>query len=767
MTVSPEKLNACYKTCAPPGGRDQRLAKGVTHMDSFDKGTVALAEAFGIEPEYTDAWGKVHPTDPRTARKILQAKGVRIDDESIPSATSGLIVSKGELPDTLPLSVDAPQESEYSPPAVQRVVVHIADEPAKARVFSYEPSQISALGRDHTGAMRLAVPFPSPLPEGVYRVRVEVHFGKHSRNVETRWSICPAQAYLPPELHDERTIAGVACALYGVRSSTNWGIGDFADLTRIIDWAADDLGVDLVGLNPLHALFNRAPYNISPYMPSSRFFRNPIYLDVPGMAHFQESVPAKILVERPETSALIERLRHAETVQYEEVAKLKLQILHEVFRTFLETHRAPESRGDQWAEFVSYIETEGDYLDRYATFCALDALFRAQDPPLFTWKEWPVDYRAPDTPTVKAFQSENRDEILFWKYLQWQLEKQLERSQAYARQKGMLVGLYHDQALAVDRSGADSWAMQRFFLEGFTVGAPPDPFAPNGQDWGFAPPNSRQLQSAEYEPFIRLLRANCRHGGALRIDHVMQFNRLFWIPQGKTPAKGVYVKDFEEELINLLAQESHRNKTLVIGEDLGTVPMDFRERLMRKGILSYRLYYFERDRHGNPLPHTAYPRNALVSITTHDLPTLAGFWSAADIELRRTVGHLDDDKEKSAREERTDHKAKIIKTLVDYGFLPAHTAHEAWISPFPTEHLQSAIIAFLLSTPSRLVVINQEDLFLDTRQQNLPGTTWENPNWVTKMRYSVEELQANPEATRFNQRFRDLVTTRDRSIRNR
>jgi len=571
------------------------------------------------------------------------------------------------------------------------------------------------------------------------------------------WIMCPAKAFLPPAMATGRKVAGVGVALYGVRSETNWGIGDFSDLKKVIDWARDDLHVEFVGVNPLHALFNNRPFNSSPYLPSSRLYANFIYLDVTRLVELEETSQAKALVDSPETQQLIRRLRAEEYVNYEEVAALKLRVLREVFAAFIE-HYGSAGRGtERWERFESYRKGEGVYLERYATFCALQEHFRSVLPTAATWREWPAAFGNAGSPEVQEFQRKHEQEILFWAYVQWQLDEQLHDAQQHALQRGMMIGLYHDQALAVDRNGADCWAWPEFYHDGFGVGAPPDSFAPGGQDWGFPPPDRDRHRSSGYELFLKQLQASCKHGGALRIDHVMQIHHLFWIPPNGTPADGVYVKDYEQDLLNVLALASQENQTVIIGEDLGTVPRNFRETLMGRGVFSYRLFYFERDSGGNLLCHWEYPQSALVSVSTHDLPTFAGFWLGEDIDTRRNIGMLDAEEEKKFREDRTNHKAKIIEKLVQEGFLPAPVAHAAWISTFPTDELHSAVLKFLFHTPSALVMINQEDILLDRRQQNLPSTTWQNPNWVTKMGYTVEELRNDPEAKRLSGKMRNLL----------
>jgi 4-alpha-glucanotransferase len=446
-------------------------------------------------------------------------------------------------------------------------------------------------------------------------------------------------------------------------------------------------------------------------------------------------------------------------VNYEEVSTVKIEVLREVFRTFMANQGQTHLGSDRWASFQEYIEAQGQYLEKYSTFCALHDYFGTESP------LWPAEYRDPESNEVKKFQRMNEEPILFWKYVQWQLEEQLRGVQEHARSKGMMIGLYNDEALAVDRNGADFWALRDFFHDGFRVGAPPDAFAPDGQDWGFPPPDRDRLRSAGYEPFIKKLETSCKFSGALRIDHVMQLYHLFWIPEDGKAKDGVYVKDFESDLLNLIALVSQRTQTIIIGEDLGTVPFDFRDRLMEKGIFSYRVFYFERDKAQNLLSPGAYPESALVTISTHDLPTLAGFWCQSDIDVRKKIGQITEKREEEFRRERTEHKAKIIEKLVQENFLPAQTAHAAWESPFPTDNLHKAVLAFVLNTPSRLVVINQEDIFLDTKQQNFPGTTSECPNWSTKMRFTLEDFYSNDECRSLWERLRDLVEASGRSTR--
>jgi 4-alpha-glucanotransferase len=287
------------------------------------------------------------------------------------------------------------------------------------------------------------------------------------------------------------------------------------------------------------------------------------------------------------------------------------------------------------------------------------------------------------------------------------------------------------------------------------VGAPPDDFSPKGQDWGFPPPASDHHWETGYRLFTESIRKNCRHGGALRLDHVMRFFRLYWIPEGADAACGAYVRDRWEDLIRILALESVRNRVVVVGEDLGTVEPFVREALARFGVLSYRLFYFEKNERAEFRRYDEYPVQALVSSTTHDLPTIAGFWINEDIEARRRAGSFGSDEQyHAAMRDRAAEKQKMLDLLHGLGLLPGGFPREAWRVPELTGELHNALIGFLALTPSQLLAVNQEDLTKETAQQNLPATTWQYPNWSRKMRFTVEELRHNRAARDYTAMFR-------------
>ncbi|MGA2214393.1 MAG: 4-alpha-glucanotransferase [Bryobacteraceae bacterium] len=709
------------------------------------------ARAWGVETEYWDIWGQQHHASVELERAILHSLGV--DTSSIAALGEALerhnrrqwrapfapsvFLTAGSTPQEVPVSLEAKH----------------AGSQATVRI---ELENASRIELDITlGEIPQRLRLPDDLPLGYHQLSLQIA-GETWQ--PSRLIVCPARAFEPAWLAAESNggrSAGLAISLYGLRSQRNWGCGDTTDLCGLIDWAAERAGTSFIALNPLHSIANRQPYNTSPYLPNSIFYRNPIYLDVEAIPEFRSSARAMALRESQPVSKEIAALRDAELVEYARVYALKLRFLKLLFQTFLDNEwRSVTARA---AEFKNYIEREGDLLHRFAVHSALDQAIHKDCPDVWNWRSWPEQYRDPESPATLAFARKHWRSVLFHKYMQWQLDDQLAAAQQHALERGLGIGLYHDLALATDRFGSDLWAHREFFVSGCRVGAPPDGFSPKGQDWGFPPPASDRHDEDGYRLFAESIRKNCRHGGALRIDHVMRFFRLYWIPDGMPATDGTYVRDRYEALLSILALESVRNQVVIIGEDLGTVPDHAREVLHRFGILSYRLLYFEQD-NGRFRAPQEYPRDALVSATTHDLPTLAGFWLGRDIDARHASGLLADESAyQSMRADRAREKQKLLDLLWQLKLLPDWFPRDAAQVPELTGELHNAIVGFLASTPSKLMVLNQEDLLKQAEQQNLPGSTDQYPNWRRKMKCTVEELWTSNEVTDFARMFRSWL----------
>ncbi|MCG6945201.1 MAG: 4-alpha-glucanotransferase [Deltaproteobacteria bacterium] len=739
-----------------------------------------LATAFGIQPSYSDIWGNTYTVAPETLELLLGAMGVDVSNprEVLRDvehrawnqlAPPVLVVSINQLPADFLFQVP----SNSSPGAVAekklQVRLEITGENTSPINHSYHLEQLN-FKKDHQlddiTYECWSFPFPTALSTGYYHFKLTVAYDNHKHQQTTLVAICPGQAYLPPALQGDGKRAGIAISLYGLRSQHNWGVGDFGDLKEFIRWAIGSLHVDVIGLNPLHAIPNRQPYNISPYFPSSRFYRNYIYLDIAAMEDFRSSPAANEFVQAAATQNLLADLRASELVQYERVATLKLQVLERVFQTFLDVHWLDKAGMTEHSrQFQAYLQKETALLDYFATFCALEDSFRQKAPDAWAWRQWPEPFQNPASQEVQEFQQNHWQSILFHKYLQWQVEEQLKEAQDLAQSMGASVGLYHDLALGSDPGGADNWAYSDFFVPGVTVGAPPDDFALEGQDWGFHPPHREKYRSDGYSLFVQEIRKNCQAAGALRIDHIMRFFRLFWIIQGQRAKNGTYVEDYYQDLLKILALESDRAKTLIIGEDLGTVPPQVRDVLAYFRIFSYRLFYFERDDQGGLRDPGSYPPYALAAVSTHDLPTLAGFWTGEDLSLRNSLGLFpSEDQFHAALQRRTHEKEEIVQRLTASGFLGTEVGNDLALQAEISDELHSGIIGFLLSTPAKLVVISQEDLFRDTRQQNVPGTVTEHSNWSTKMNYTLEELWQDPEVEKYVRVFRQWVSTTGRGM---
>ncbi|HJT20018.1 MAG TPA: 4-alpha-glucanotransferase [Nitrospira sp.] len=600
-------------------------------------------------------------------------------------------------------------------------------------------------GRRH---VKVELRLPNDLSIGYYTVAVQADGLVGGLPGTSRLIVAPVHCYVPPSIEEHQRVWGVALQLYSLSSDRNWGCGDFTDLGKVIEWAGKTLGAGLIGLNPLHALRNTAPHHTSPYAPLSRLFLNELYVDLERLPEFFASPDAQRQFHTAEFQAKLKGLRENRRVDYDAIAALKRTMLDLAYRQFLKEHYVGtepdlEPKTARAKLLERFIQAEGEPLELYATFQALEEERRLIQSKTVTWHEWPKQFMAPGPP-VREYAKRHRKRIRFFQYIQWVAAEQFGENRRLAEQTGMAIGLYNDLALGAERNGAESWMYQSTLALGADCGAPPDAFAPEGQNWGLPPINPIVLRANGYELLIRLLRNNLRFGGAIRLDHVMALCRLFWIPLGKPASEGTYVHYPFEDMLAIVALESVRARSLVIGEDLGTVPDWVREQLAKVKVFSYRVFYFERRGDGAWKTPGEYPEQSLAVVTTHDLPTLTGFWSGEDLRVRAGLGAFRDDAaRRHAWEERERDKAKMLEALKQEGLLPDGMQAAAPTVPSMTPALCRAIHTYLARSTSAAVLANLEDGLEEMSQTNLPGTVDAHPNWNRKYRVPVEALPAD------------------------
>lgn len=545
---------------------------------------------------------------------------------------------------------------------------------------------LQALGPDDDGAARVLEPVyvfaaahPPPIP-GFTGERLEPGYYDHTFGGERTTLIAvPPHAYVPQEL-ESCARWGIAAQLYSLRSAHNWGIGDFGDLARMTD-VARDAGAACLSLNPLHALHLTNPRSASPYSPLSRLFLNALYIDVPAAARMLGTHADEAQTETP----ALHELRERDLVDYEGVTYVKLRALRRLYN-------GVSRESEAYGRFRAFLTRGGQRLRQLAVYQALMEFFKARNPDTYGWMQWPQEFQRPGSAAVQAHAEQHARHVEFYAFLQWLADEQL--AAAAHRASGMAIGLYRDLAVGVDAGSADVWMDREAFCLGIAVGAPPDPMNEQGQNWGLPPINPRVLRRRAYAPFIELLRANMRHAGALRIDHVMGLMRLFCIPAGMPSSEGTYLHYPFEEMTGVLALESVRNRCMIVGEDLGTVPDGFREAMAAARVFSCRVLYFEDD-------PQRYPKDAVASTGTHDLPPLRRYWEKN--------GRLPED---------ADDDAVLQLVTETYRRLGHSTA--------------------------LLVLAQIEDMLLQREQVNTPGTFDEVPNWQHKIPVAVENLADDP-----------------------
>jgi 4-alpha-glucanotransferase len=698
-----------------------------------------LRQLRGIEREYFDFRGQHRQVSDDSLEKILACFSHSLGDDHALLEEARSLSERDWRRVLPPAAVVRPSRSRVIGvtllrPLPARVAWRIELEQGGDYADSFQPDELPVLDEkplDGLHFCRLAFELPAGIPLGYHRIRLAAENG--APLADSSLIIAPEHCYEPPAMAAGRRLWGLSLQLYSLRSARNWGIGDFTDLADLAKQAAR-LGVDVIGLNPLHALFPSDPDHCSPYGPASRQFLNPIYIDPVAVPEYARCDAARLHVESGGFPKRLRTMRAASHVDYAGVSAAKDEVLRMLFRA-LEENGEPDRRN----AFELFLDSAGSELKKLCIFYALQEYF-SKSGRAGGWQGWPAAYQDPESGTVAAFAADHRESVRYHAYLQWIAKAQLSAAEEAAAEAGMEIGLYRDLAVGVSGGGADTWADPGLFASDASVGAPPDALALQGQDWGIPPMRPDVLRERGYRPFIELLRANMGHGGALRIDHVMVLYRLWWVPRDCMSAEGTYVYYDLDALMGILALESQRHHCLVIGEDLGTVPEAIRHAMPDYGVYSYRVFFFEEDPDGMPRRPENYPEKALVTVSTHDLPPLASYWAATDVELRTRLSlYPDEELRRSTLAERVGQLRRILKMLGHYGLYADEYADTGKTPHSLDAALNEAIHLYLAGSRARLMVVQPEDLLHMDEPVNVPGTSDEYPNWRRKLSADLED----------------------------
>ncbi|MGW1621852.1 4-alpha-glucanotransferase [Streptomyces sp. NPDC002172] len=673
--------------------------------EALDPGLCRLAELHGVATSYSPAPDRTVAASAGAVTAALGALGV---DASGPEAVRAAL---------------ADRERELAGRLLPPTVVHWS---GTGEIALGLPAGTRLQVRTEDGESRDDV---RGLPPGVHLLTAAAPDGRTAR---AHLVVAPVRLPTPAARS-----YGILVQLYSLLSRRSWGMGDLGDLAELADWAGRTAGAGFVQVNPLHAAVPGAPTDPSPYRPSSRRFPDPVHLR-------PEAVP-----EYAADPSAADRAGHLRSAVLDQGALIDRDAVWELKREALETAAAAPLTPGRQAAYDAFRAEEGQALEDHATWYAL-AERHGSD-----WHRWPEALRDPRSPETARARADLADRVGFHARLAWLTVTQLTAAQRAAREAGMPVGIVHDLAVGVHPAGADAWAQQDHFAAGMSVGAPPDAFNARGQDWGLPPWRPDRLAASGHAPFRELLRALFRYAGALRIDHVMGLFRLWWVPEGRPPTEGTYVRYDAEAMLALLALEATRAGAVVIGEDLGTVEPGVRETLQRHGVLGTSVLWFERDWAGDarPLPPERWRADCLATATTHDLPPTAARLTGEHVEIRDRLGLLTRPPAEERAEAAAD-TAEWLALLTRLGLLAASESGDE-------EAEIRAVHRFLLRTPARMIGVWLPDTVGDRRPQNLPGTWDQYPNWRlpiadTKGRpVTLEELTASE---RVRALFRTLHT---------
>ena len=689
-----------------------------------------LADHLGIQPSYVDQTGEtLRFTSDATREALLAAMGFDASTEEQAAAALRALRDVERRQWIAPVRVVRQRSRALSRVAVRMPLMRASEVRWTLMLRTEEGMESQWTGTTHGGrSRRLRLELPVVPPLGYHDLVITFEGAGKARSATQRLIVVPSQCVAPETRLRGRRGFGITANLYTVRSAGNWGAGDFGDLAAIAEWLAHRGGA-FVGVNPLHALRNEG-YDVSPYSPISRLFRNPLYLRVDHIPELAHDTQARARIASPEFQESLAQLRRADMLDYGRIMALRAPVLESLHRTFVEREVGANTKRAR--TYASFVEREDPQLTRFATFMAIS---EREGPDA---RQWPSELRDARGKAVARMRRQLAERVDYHRWLQFEIDTQLGRAALDASRAGLTLGLYQDLAVGSAASGADVWGDPELFVQGATVGAPPDMYSDEGQNWGLPAIDPHVLRATGYDYWVRLLRAGFRHTGALRIDHALGLFRMFWVPLGQSARHGAYMTSFSEELFGILALESARHGALVVGEDLGTVPPEVPKVLARWGVLGSKVQVFERDFFsGRFRPSADYPRMALATVNTHDLPPLVGWMEGRDIMLRTELGDLSDPAQAaSMRDGRWSDRVALVDSLIMAGLLP-ESARENVTS----DALIAAVHTFIRRTPSALVGLSLDDLAHEQTPVNIPGV-WQDryPSWSRRMRDELEAL---------------------------
>ncbi|MBA6390653.1 4-alpha-glucanotransferase [Colwellia sp. BRX10-3] len=711
-----------------------------------------LADIVGFHPSYTGAFGdQVHAKD-QAKRALLKAMGFELDDESLTKSIA--LLNQSQWTNILPVVHIAKLEEQQhaikvSLPKIGKLVLNwkvtpeVGSEIGNEVVGSINVDDMPVIA-ETTIAKTQYCQYLLILPtveQGYYQLTIS--FGEAQASCPLIYA--PKTCY-SPQTASVNKVWGYTAQLYSLRSKSNWGMGDFTDLGKLVEKSAQQQAAT-IGLNPLHPLYQQNPAHRSPYSPSSRCFLNPLYIDVSKIPNYDFCELAQETVNNTAFQQNIANAKASKLVDYPAVAKLKFEITELLFEDFY-LNQSNANKTDCYkkmsAEFDHFKQINGHDLQRFATFDTLYEHFNLADENVYGWPDWPKSFQDPDSEDVHKFKLSHAKRIEYFCFVQWVAHKQLSEVAQQTIDKDMAIGLYLDLAVGCDGSGFDVWSDKEVYVAGASIGAPPDGMNPLGQNWGLTPINPVALQKQGYQPLVKALRSSMQYAGALRIDHILGLMRQYWVAPGMEADEGVYISFPWDDILRIISLESRRNNCVVIGEDLGNVPEGFSETIQNSGLLSFKVLFFERWESGLFKRPDNFPTQSIVTIATHDTSTLAGWWQGRDLQWRQQLNLYPNDEAGHAdRNARASERENLIAALNDLQVIDMSKAPQLDPAVMNTE-LSIGVQKYLAASPSHIQLIPLEDALEIPEQVNIPGTIDQHPNWLQKLPVSLEDFSQTP-----------------------